>query len=295
LEISDLKKVTLEDRDTFRKHYSRYPLQHSDFLHATMYSWRDYMSYYFTRIGESLVILGEHEGRNYIRPPIGPYDRSVYNEVIDLSLDQGWEPVIAMIGNGSKGWMEKEFPQFKYDGHRDYFEYIYRSSDLWNLPGKKYLKIRNYLNKFRRSNDHSVDVISEQNIKEVKEFLIQWCEQKGCQDDAFLMHERQATYHALDDMFELGLEGIAIRIDGEVEAFSIFEEMRSDMAVVHFEKANFDIVGLYQAINNETAGYLNERYEFINRESDMGVPGLRKAKEKYRPHHMLKIFHARRK
>lgn len=295
MKLGDLKVVRLEDRDAFKDHYSKYPPQHSDFLHAIMYSWRDYMTYHFTKIGENLIILGEHEGRNYIRPPIGPHDRSVFKEIIDLSEGEGWEPVVAMIGRDTQEWMKKEFPEFEYTPHRDYFEYIYLSSDLADLPGKDYLKVRNYLNKFRKNNVHSVEVISKDNIDEAKDFLIRWCEQKGCQDDPFLMQERQATYHALDDMFELGLEGIFIRVDGQIEAFSIFEEMRSDMAVVHFEKANFDHIGLYQAINNETARYLRDRYTFINRESDMGVPGLRKAKEKYRPHHMLEISHARRK
>jgi hypothetical protein len=294
LERSDLKTVTLEDGGIFRDHYSRFHPGHSDFLHAIMYSWRDYMTYYYTKVGDSLVILGEHEGENYIRPPIGPLDSTVFQEVIDLSIDQGWEPVIAMIDCNTKDWMQKEFPQFNYTPHRDYFEYIYLSSDLADLPGKNYLKVRNYLNKFRKTYDHSAEPISINNIEETKDFLIRWCEQKGCQDDPFLMQERQATYHALDDMFELGLEGIVIRVDGQIEAFSIFEEMRSDMAVVHFEKANFDHIGLYQAINNETAKFLKDNYEFINRESDMGVTGLRRAKEKYRPHHMLEIYHARK-
>ena len=61
LELSDLKEVALEDRDTFRDHYSQYPPEHSDFLHAIMYSWQDYMTYHFTKIGGSMVILGEHE------------------------------------------------------------------------------------------------------------------------------------------------------------------------------------------------------------------------------------------
>lgn len=295
MKLGDLKIVRLEDRDLFRAHYSKYHPAHSDFLHAIMYSWRDYMTYYYTRIGESLVILGEHEGKNYIRPPIGPYDRGVFQEIIDLSEAEGWAPVIAMIGEDVKEWMMKEFPQFDYTPHRDYFEYVYLSSDLADLPGKDYLKVRNYLNKFRKNNEHSVEIISRDNIGEAKDFLIRWCEKKGCQDDPFLMQERQATYHAMDDMFELGLEGLLIRVEGQVEAFAIFEEMRPDMAVVHFEKANFDLVGLYQAINNETAKHLRTRYTFINRESDMGVSGLRRAKEKYRPHHMLEISHARMK
>jgi hypothetical protein len=293
LDLSDFKAVGLEDKDILKEHYSRYPPEHSDYLHAIMYTWRDYMQYSYAKVDGSLVIIGQHENRYYIRPPIGARDKDVFQKVMDLSSREGWDPLIAMIGEETTEWMKNEFPGYDYEQDRDYFDYIYLSSDLADLPGKKYLKVRNYLNNFRKNNHHSVESISRQNIKEVKDFLIKWCEKKGCKDDPFLMHERQATFHALDDLFELDLEGILIRVDGEVQAFSIFEEMRHDMSVVHYEKADFDIVGLYQAINNETAKFLSERYEFINRESDMGVPGLRRAKEKYRPHNMLEIYHLR--
>jgi len=198
-----------------------------------------------------------------------------------------------MIGSGTRKWLAEEFPELGYEPHRDYFEYVYLASDLANLPGKDYLKVRNYLNKFRKNNDHTVESISTENIGEVKDFLVRWCEQRGCQDDPFLMQERQTNYHALEDMFPLGMEGVLVRVDGRVEAFSVFEEMSKEMAVVHHEKANVEIPGLYQAINNETARVLVDRYRFINRESDMGVEGLRRAKEKYRPHHLLEIHHAR--
>jgi hypothetical protein len=293
LDLNDLKPVGLQDKSLLKEHYSRYPPEHSDYLHAIMYTWRDYMQYSIAKVDGSILIIGEHENKHYIRPPIGPRNKDVFQEVLDLSSKEGWDPLIAMIGKETAEWMKNEFPGFEYEQDRDYFDYIYHSSDLAELPGKKYLKVRNYLNNFRKNNDHSVESISRQNIKEVKDFLIRWCEKKGCKDDPFLMQERQATFHALDDLFELDLEGILIRVEGQVKAFSIFEEMKANMSVVHYEKADFDIVGLYQAINNETARFLTDKYEFINRESDMGVPGLRRAKDKYRPHHMLEIYHVR--
>jgi uncharacterized protein len=292
LELGDLKVVDLDDMKVFKEHYSKFHPQHSDYLHGIMYTWRDYMTYSFTKMNDSIILLGEHDKSHYIRPPIGPHDEEVFQEVIDLSIREGWNPIISMIGKETADWMQKEFPQFEYRSQREYFDYIYMTSNLADLPGKDYLKVRNYLNNFRKNNDHTVEAISRENIDEAKDFLIRWCEQKGCKDDPFLIQERQATFYALDDLFELGLEGIIIRVNGQVEAFSIFEEMRPDMAVVHYEKANFDMVGLYQAINNETAKFLSDRYKFIDRESDMGVPGLRRAKEKYRPHHMLEIYHA---
>jgi hypothetical protein len=68
--------------------------------------------------------------------------------------------------------------------------------------------------------------------------------------------------------------------------------MTEDTAVVHFEKADQNIIGLYQAMNNECAKALHQRYIYINRESDMGIEGLRNVKERYGPDHMLEVFHA---
>jgi len=293
LDLSDFKKVSLEDASVFREHYSIYPPEHSDYLLGTMYTWRDYMSYSYAKYGDHIVIIGELDGCHYIRPPVGPRAKNVFNKVIDLSKREGWDPVISMIGSETHAWMAEEFPDLIYESHRDYFEYVYLASDLADLPGKDYLKVRNYLNKFRKNNDHTVESISDENILEVKDFLVRWCEQKGCRDDPFLMHERQSNYYALEDMFRLGMEGVLIKVNGQVEAFSIFEELSREMVVVHHEKANVEIPGLYQAINNETARALVDRFRFINRESDMGVEGLRRAKEKYRPHHFLEIHHAR--
>lgn len=290
---SDFKDVEIHHRDLFRDHYRKYPIDHSDYLHGIMCTWKHYMKYSFARIDESIVILGEHDGQYFLRPPIGPDDENVLNEVIDLSVEQGWEPLLAMVGERSRNLIERTYPKGDLEYDRDYFDYVYLSEELRDLPGKPYLKIRNYLNKFRKNNDHSVETITNGNKKEIKDFLVRWCEQKGCSEDPFLLQERQATMFGIENIFDLGLEGLCIRVNGQVEALSIFEEMSDDIAVIHFEKATFDIPGLYQAINNEAAAFLSERFRFIDRESDMGVPGLRKAKEKYRPHHMLKVSELR--
>ena len=75
---------------------------------------------------------------------------------------------------------------------------------------------------------------------------------------------------------------------------ALWEPLNPTTAVVHFEKGLPDCEGIYKAINAETAAHLQDRFTFINRESDMGVPGLREAKMRYHPHHMVEVFYARR-
>jgi len=291
--LDDFRPVSLDDLDIIRDHYRKFPPEHSDYLHGIMYTWKEFMTYKVLMRGEHLFILGEHEGHRYLRPPVGPRDKKVYSDLLELASSHGLDPKISMIGKQTRDWMEGEFADLTFEPHRDYFDYVYLASDLVDLPGKDYLKVRNYLNKFRKNNEYSVEPISRDNLPETRDFLIRWCEQKGCEEEPFLLHERQATMNAIDHFIELGLEGMVIRVDGRIEALSIFEEMGPDIAVIHYEKANFEIVGLYQAINNEAARILRNRYTYIDRESDMGEEGLRRAKMKYRPHHMLEIYHAR--
>ena len=95
---------------------------------------------------------------------------------------------------------------------------------------------------------------------------------------------------ALEHMQELGLVGGAILIDGKIKAFTMGERIRSDVQLIHIEKADADINGLFPMINQQYV--LNEctEVEFINREEDMGVEGMRKAKRSYHPDYMVEKY-----
>ncbi len=134
-----------------------------------------------------------------------------------------------------------------------------------------------------------MEPISAGNSGEVKEFLVKWCQWKQCEGDEVLENEKDAVLFAVDHFAELGLSGLLIRVDGKIGAMSIFERLNADTALVHFEKGIEDYEGIYKAINAETAAVLAKDFEFINRESDMGVAGLREAKTRYHPHHMVEV------
>jgi hypothetical protein len=89
----------------------------------------------------------------------------------------------------------------------------------------------------------------------------------------------------------LRLEGIALRLGDEIEAVSVFESLSPEMAVIHFEKAMPDFEGLYQVINQDVAKMLVGNHRYINRQSDLGIEGLRTAKMRYHPHRMIEVQH----
>jgi hypothetical protein len=176
---------------------------------------------------------------------------------------------------------------------RKHFEYVYLASDLADLPGRSYLTIRHQINKFRKNCTHSVESLSADNRQEVKRFLIEWCEWKGCEGDPVMANEKEATFFAVDHYEVLGLIGLVVRVDGAIGAVSLFERLNEDTALVHFEKGLPECEGIYKVINNETAKVLRGSFQFINRESDLGLKGLQEAKMRYHPHHMVEVYSVR--
>jgi len=189
----------------------------------------------------------------------------------------------------------ENYPKLDFKPFRDGFDYIYLATDLADLSGTKYSKIRNRLNQFKKNFSYNIEKISKSNLNEVKDFLKRWCLWKDCDSDILLENEKKAILFSMDHFEKLDLSGIAMRINDKIEAISVYEKMTSEMAVVHYEKGSPDYDGIYKAINQETAKILQKNFRFINRESDMNIPGLRKAKMSYHPHHMVEVFNLAKK
>ncbi|MDD1705557.1 MAG: phosphatidylglycerol lysyltransferase domain-containing protein [Methanoregulaceae archaeon] len=294
LSSSDFSPVTLADRHLFLSHYRKFPQVHSDNTFTNMICWNPYAHYRYAHVNENLLISSTIEGKTSFRPPIGPRDPGILSDLLELCTREGDENPLALVDAAQRAWILSEYPALPLHLDRNYFEYVYRSDDLASLPGKDYLSIRRHLNKFRRNCKPVVEPVSSRNRDEVNEFLIEWCEWKNCDGEPFLSHEKDALTCALSSMEELGLSGLLIRVVGKVGAISLFEPLNEETLVVHFEKGLPDCEGIYKAINAETAFYARDRFRFINRESDMGVLGLREAKMRYHPHHMVEVWYAKR-
>jgi hypothetical protein len=294
LSAKDFTPVTLEDRDLFAPLYRNYPQVHSDNNFANMVCWNHYAHYRKAVRGDHVILSSTVAGETRFRFPIGPYDPGITREVLRLSLEAGGSTPFVIFNGEDRNYLAGICPRLVLHPFHDFFEYVYRSSDLADLPGKPYLKIRHQLNRFHRSCTHTTEKLSGKNAGEVREFLDRWCDWRDCETDPVLANEREAILFALAHQEILGLEGLLIRIEGRIGAMAIFQELSPETAVVHFEKGLPDCEGVYRAINHETALLLRDRYACINRESDLGVPGLREAKERYHPHHMVGVYYARK-
>ncbi len=288
--IDDFKPITLDVKTLFQKHYQKYPTEHSDNLFTTLISWNDYGNYKYYFIDDNLLLISQIKDENQLRYVSGKYNKEIFNQFFKLAKDLESEYPIILIDTQTKNWLLENYPKLDFKPFRDVFDYVYLATDLADLAGTKYSKIRNRLNQFKRNFSYNVEKISESNLNEVKEFLKRWCLWKDCDSDILLENEKKAILFSIDNFDNLDLSGIAMRINDKIEAISVYEKMTPEMAVVHYEKGSPDYDGIYKAINQETAKILQKNFKFINRESDMNIPGLRKAKMSYHPHHMVQVF-----
>jgi hypothetical protein len=294
LSTTDFKPVTLEDRDFFVKHYQRFPQSHSDNTFTNMVCWNDYAHYRYAYVEECIVLSSTIAEMTRFRPPIGPHNPDLLREVMMLAAQSEEELPFVILDPETKDWMAGLYPELEFHPERRYSEYVYLATELAELPGKGFLTIRHQLNRFRKTCTPQVEEIGEGNISEIREFLDQWCEWKDCESDPTLASEKDAVIFAISHYRELELSGLAIRSNGKIGAMSLFEGLNKDTALVHFEKGLPDCKGIYRAINAETAKVLAGSYTYINRESDMGVEGIREAKMRYHPHHMVEVHMLKR-
>lgn len=295
LEFSEFKPVSLDDRDLFLRQYRQYPQVHSDNTFANMVCWNHYANYCFADVDGAIVLSSTIDGVASFRPPIGPKNPALLDDVIDLALREGGAAPLLVLDPVNEAWIREVYPNLTLYPDRDYFDYIYRTEDLADFAGKGYATVRRQVNHFRREYAYSVEAITRENIDEVWEFLVIWCEWRDCDSVPILAYEKEAILFAINNFFAIGLRGWIIRVGETIGAISVVDEVNADMAVVHFEKALPETYrDIYKVIMTETAAGLRGRYRFINRECDMGVPGLRESKTRCHPACMVEVHYATR-
>ena len=168
-------------------------------------------------------------------------------------------------------------------------EYIYKTETLAGLRGSKLSKKRNLISQFERLySPYEIREIGERDFDTIRKLNDEW--RREHHDMLSIENEQKALAAALGNYAALGLHGLILTAGGKIEAFAIFSPLNSDSWTVHFEKARSDCKGAAQVINQQTAKYLTGKCEYINREQDLGIPGLRQAKQSYMPDRMLKDF-----
>ena len=177
---------------------------------------------------------------------------------------------------------------------RDQYDYIYRRTDLATLHGKHLDAKRNHINRFRAEHpDFEYRPLTPESFDECRRLTEIWQEEKNQNDNE--NENRNETINAelrvMDTIFSnwdaLGMIGGSIFVDGRMVAFTYGSAVTTDTFDVCVEKADRHVEGAFAIINQQFAEHLPEQYVYLNREEDMGIPGLRQAKLSYHPEILL--------
>ena len=241
------------------------------------------------------LLLQSQFDRKCVYPfPVGEGDlKTALDAIIADARERGIPCYLSSLKPEECELIESLYPaSFSFHMARDYFDYVYDINGLADLKGRKYQKKRNHLNGFRKANpDIAFVPMEEVDQAELTEMLEQWYERRMEANPDMDFHlEQLALGRAMQFRKELGMEGLVLMVEGKIAAFTLGSRMNADTFDIHFEKAREDVDGAYAVINCEFARYLRNAYpqlQYLNREDDLGLEGLRKAKLSYYPHHLV--------
>ena len=245
-------------------------------------------------LDQQLVFFSQFNRKSVYLYPVGPGDKgAAVDAIIEDARQRGIPCRIVGLTHDDCAELERLYPgKLRYHFDRDSFDYVYDINDLADLKGKKFQKKRNHLNRFRDANpDFRLEPITGENVDDAWELVSRWYDLRQQENPHSDFHmERAALKKALEHAEALAMEGLLLYTDAGAVAMTMGSALNENTFDIHFEKALDIADGAYAAINNGFARYLREKYpymQFLNREDDMGIEGLRKAKLSYYPHHMV--------
>lgn len=282
----EFKNITPQDKElitSFTQHGQR---RNCDLSFSNLCSWRFLYHTQFAVLDGYLLLKFWADGKLMYMMPVGKGDlKNVLEAMIQDAHEEGASFCLLGVCTSMCADLEAMMPgRFQFTSDRDYADYLYLRTDLATLSGKKFQPKRNHVNKFKRTYpNYKYTPITPDHIQECLELETEWCKTNNCDQHEGTGNERQALVYALQHFEELGLTGGILHADECIAAFTFGMPINQDTFGVHVEKADTRIEGAYAMINYEFANHIPQQYVYINREEDLGIEGLRKAKLSYQP------------
>lgn len=288
--------LTLTDKTLVRERVLHTTCRNCDLNFMNLVSWR-FM--YDTEIADYkgwLLFRFKADGHLAYLAPIGNGNwKDILNEMIEDATIEGLPFLMLGVCENSLTQLDKAMPDYFYaTADRAYADYIYSRESLATLAGKKLQSKRNFANRFvKLYPNYEVLPLTRKHIAACLELEAQWAEQKTTEAKAG-RYTYQAEQTSLRTAFEhweaLEGMGLVLRIDGQIVAFTYGGPINSDTFGVCVEKADIRFDGVYAMINREFARAIPPQYTLINREEDLGIEGLRRAKLSYQPEIILQKY-----
>ena len=293
-------RITIESRDELQKYLRGYRYCTSGLSFSSLYMWRDINDFSWEMFGDYMCICGMshlelEEGiiLPFMAVPLtstGSYDSAKRRETVLMAKEKmeeaGYPFSMRLVPFPLTEELAKAFPgQLKIVADRDNFDYLYHKNDMIELKGRSLHKKKNHMNYFLKNYEYEYKPLTSDMAEDAMRFIAEFNARKEIppHERELLDMEERAMKDVFENIEKAGYLAGAILIDGKIEALSVGGIINSNTVGVHIEKANIGYRGLYQIINMEFCKHLPAEIKYVNREEDMGLPGLRKSKLSYKP------------
>jgi len=297
MDLSSSKPIEIQDKPLFDNYFKRFPPEISELTFTNLFMWRNHYDFRFTEYKNHLIIFSREYLKKY-----GSFAIDSNNIFFLLPIGQNPGDLIIELFQNINNIEMHRVPEITIEEirgdltnnnlaileDRNNWDYVYEKDSIENLSGNKHRQNRRWLNKFLDSYNYKFNLLTEEWIEKSKELQLEWCVMRGCEEDESLIEEQNAIHEALNHFSELNFEGGIICVENKCAAYTFGEMLNPNTLVIHIEKAHMDYEGSYQAINNFFLKNCCKNAIFVNREQDLGVLGLKRAKESYKPFRMVK-------
>ncbi len=279
------RAITMEDRQMFEQLSAGKQILACEYHFAHLFLWKDADEIQIARDGSDLFFK-EHRVGCYL-VPMGQDPVLAMEKLVSHCKERGEKLVVY---SGYQEFVEKlsADDRFMIRHERNYDDYLYAASDLILLPGKKYHGKRGHIAKFLREHEAVYAPYSPSDLEECLLLEEAWMMEKGAGEAECA--EAGAIKNALEYGEVLGLSGGVLRVGGKIVAFTVGQRVNNTLGIVHFEKCLPGFEGAYPVIHQQFAAHTFSDLLYINRQDDMGLPGLRRAKESYHPIRMIQKY-----
>ncbi len=286
--------VRLSQRAMLSALLGKYPQSLSGFTFASLATWQSVFSYGWVLAEEDTLLIScilEPDRRRHLMQPVGPVSASLADRLVREAQRLPYPLRIVGVSEDFLGENSGFVEQFGVFEDQAASNYIYLAESLAKLPGRKYAKKRNLLAQAAGQYSWAQEPLSSSNIGEAFEVISSFQDEEQPVMDLNLEQELAAVGYTLRNFSELRQEGLVFSVKDRPVAFAVYEPINPSTVAIHFERALRSYKGLYQVVNWETAQIIAEKgYEFINREEDLGSPGLRDAKRSYNPIRIIPAY-----
>jgi hypothetical protein len=289
------EELTINHKELFNKYLRGRNSSASELCFTNFFIWRHYYNLKFAQILNYLCVISEPvNSEPFAFFPIGyNHDEDLQKCVLLLSeyfQMKKWRMQFKKVTTNDLIKI-KELALFniitEYD--RNDSDYLYLTSDLIDLKGRKFDAKRNHINNFKKYYQYEYFTLTKDLAGDCVAILEEWYNNKFTLDHEYLF-EKKAIFELLNNMDELECKGALVKVNDVPAAFAIGEKLNEETAVIHAEKAITHYKGLYAFINQQFCENELRYVKYVNREQDLGIDGLRKAKLSYNPIEILNKY-----